>query len=1322
MKLSKLLSFVFVFCFSILIAIQTKEPYPKTTKKNTSSEPAADGPEEFIKFHKEIRTPEDASSPQYKNGFLISELRTAQHTAQAARKNGRTQANGVLEWKERGPSNVPGRTRGLLVDPADPTRNTWLAGSASGGVWKTINAGNSWTLITPDLSNLATTVLAMSVSNPNTIYVGTGEGFGNIDGVQGNGMYKSTDRGQTWNYLANTSNFDDVNRAIVDPGNENIAVVATNSGIYKTINGGSNWTKVLNLTIIQDLKATPGNFSIQYATQRGVGVLKSIDAGNSWVLSNVGMGQVLRCEIDISPAKTNRIFASCENGDSPKMLMSDDAGLTWSIVNLALNNVPLDFLGGTQPNDGQGWYDNTIACDPFDKDVIYFGGINLFRAKLESAASTGGVYSLEDAGYSSFMTLFSPGGSGFTNGNFDVGASANGTTVEIRFGPTRSQKAHRFLVPEGATSGVLAANYSYQDYVNVPFEIWDVTNNRQLMVSFRDQGRDGVFSLIPFNSDNSNSNLQSREYIFITNLAYNSAAPSTNISTNGGHLFNMMFNIWPFLASGASWPPSTNGTLRFKFNPQQQFNSTTTFITDGRAQYGNPNKNSIVHVDHHNIVMIPMTATTYKILNANDGGIFVSNTSSNPGLNDGEWSFAGNSYNTSQFYGADKRPGVEEYFGGMQDNGTWKSPSGIVANKTTSYSFNIGGDGFEVIWNNFDDKKLIGGAQGNIFRRSLDGGASWTAATSGLSGTHPFISKLANSRDNPDVLFTLSSAGVFRSLDFGQSWVLTSITDKWGGSSSLMDIEVSRANANIVWAGNGMANTGTLRNIQVSTNGGVSFVPTNNYTTTPLGAITKLASHPTEQNTAYALFSFAGRPKVLRTTDLGQTWTDISGFSGGAPSTNGFPDVAVYCLYVRTDNPDIIWAGTEIGIVESLDNGQTWALLNDFPKVSVWDIKAQDDQLIIATHGRGIWTAKLDAVQKSSLERPIIEIVGTSPKSELVVRYKLIAATDSSHVFVNSQNIGKISQQEAGTYLVKIIGTNPGNANVRIVGFKDKAPATSLTFPGKQLKLISPFQKQYFSVFKTLSDFSVENFLLSNFGTSNQSLQTAHDYFPNQEAIAILLQPIIVDGTNSNFFYQDVALVQPSAAGVSFGQPGFKDFVVVEATKDGLTWIPLKDGYNASANAQWLAAYSSNQTGNPSLSVDQNIDLKSKFKASDTLLFRFRLKADADQITGWGWSIDNLFIQQAPTGIELIETVRDLTLFPNPTTGKAKLQFMLLEESTVSIETIDAKGSVVGFPLTEKFLEGKHEKEIDLTAQSNGLYYIKVKTRGESKVIKVVKK
>ncbi|MFN8887305.1 MAG: WD40/YVTN/BNR-like repeat-containing protein, partial [Cyclobacteriaceae bacterium] len=690
-------------------------------------------------------------------------------------------------------------------------------------------------------------------------YIGTGEGFGNVDGVSGSGMFKTIDRGVTWSYMTSTVAFGDINRMIINPADENMVVVASNSGIFKTINGGTNWTKVSSLTFIQDLKATPGNFTIQYAAQNGVGVLKSVDSGDSWSLSNVGMGSVDRVEIALAPSKPQRIFASCDNGDTPKLLVSDDAGVSWSIVKTQLNGADLDFLGGTQPNDGQGWYDNTIACDPFDESVVYVGGINLFRFKLETSATTSDIYGvgLEDA--SSLLALVNFNG---TNGTFDVGASANKSSVEVRFGPGKSQKAHRFLVPEGATSGVAASNYSYTDYVTVPFEVWDVTNNKQLMVSFRDQGRNGTFDLIPSNTATTEATQQSREYIYINNVAYDAATPNADIAKNGGHQFSQMYFCWPVLAEGGVWPATANSTLRFNYLGQQKnFNSTTIFITDGRGQYGNPNKNSIVHVDHHNILMIPMSTSTYKILNANDGGVFISNTSATPGINDGEWTFAGNTYNTTQFYGADKRPGYDEYLGGSQDNGTWKSPANVTATKSTNYLFKIGGDGFEVLWHNTDDKKLIGGYQNNGFARSIDGGNTWSLATSGLSGTHPFISKLANSKDNPEVIYAVSSGGVFKSTNFGGSWTLTPITNKWGGASTFMDVDVSRANANIVWAGSGMANSGNVRNIHVSTNAGASFTTTTNYTDVALGAITKLATHPTEPNTAYVLFSFAGRPK-----------------------------------------------------------------------------------------------------------------------------------------------------------------------------------------------------------------------------------------------------------------------------------------------------------------------------------------------------------------------------------------------------------------------------------------------------------------------------
>ena len=120
--------------------------------------------------------------------------------------------------------------------------------------------------------------------------------------------------------------------------------------------------------------------------------------------------------------------------------------------------------------------------------------------------------------------------------------------------------AHRFLVPEGSTSGVPDANYTYAGYSEVPFEVWDVTRNKQLMVSFRDQDRNGEFNLRLQNTDGT-ALLQSREYIFIEDVDYNASGPSASVAVNGGMKYRLMFFFWPVLTPGSSWPndviPST---------------------------------------------------------------------------------------------------------------------------------------------------------------------------------------------------------------------------------------------------------------------------------------------------------------------------------------------------------------------------------------------------------------------------------------------------------------------------------------------------------------------------------------------------------------------------------------------------------------------------------------------------------------------------------------------------------------------------------------------------------------------------------------------
>jgi photosystem II stability/assembly factor-like uncharacterized protein len=1291
------------------------------------SEGRMDSPEEFIRFHQGIRTQEGKAAPGYEDNYQLKAL-ALMRKAQASKSHSlRTESgNGVIEWKERGPANVPGRTRGLIVDPDDATHKTWLAGSASGGIWRTTDAGTTWQWLTPDLPNLATTVLAMAASNHNIIYAGTGEGFGNLDGVMGHGIFKSTDRGITWNFLESTADMQEINRIIISPEDANVVIAASNEGIYRSINGGTTWTKVFT-GVVQDLKATPGNFNVQYAARYGIGVIKSTDGGVSWASANSGLTPTGRVEIDVSPVKTDRLFASAQgtlSGVSSDLYVSDDGGATWSLVELLLSNKALNYLGS------QGWYDNTIACDPYDKDVVYVGGIGLYRVQLTQggAGTAVGSYTMEEVNTQTFINLVNFGAAAY-QGKLSIGTAANKTNVEIRFGAGRNQMAHRFLVPEGATSGVPDGNYAFASYVNVPFEVWDVTNNRQLMVSFRDQDRNGQFNLYAQNTSGQPTE-QSREYIYIHNVPYDAAAPGSAIAVAGGHIFQNMYFIWPTLPVGGSWNPNSlpTSSLRFLYSEVIKVSSASASAADPYNEYDGKNNRTLVHPDQHNIIIIKESETlkTFRLLIANDGGVFLSQASSTPGTTQGEWIRAGKGYNTSQFYGADKRPGAQQYFGGMQDNSTYYSPEGIVADASTIYNTHnqLSGDGFEVIWHNLDEKKMIGGSQFNNFSRSLDGGLTWAKATSGLtlSGNNPdptkfpFISKLATSKQAPDIIFTAGSEGIYKSTDFGGSWTLSPITSNWG-LTSFIDVEVSRANANIIWAGSGMS---FGRNLYVATDGGLVYKQTKNYTQATLGNITKLASHPNEPSTAYALFSIAKAPKILRTKDLGETWEDISGFvTNNSASTRGFPDVAVYCLYVRPDNPDIIWAGTEIGIVESLNGGATWALIDEFPKVSVWDMKGQDDEIVIATHGRGIWTAKLETSQNGQIKNPVILGLGTSPKSDLLLKISLKENFDSTQVWINGSKAGKLAQVAPGDYVVTVKNAPQGTITTKLIGFTNAAPIHSSSVSGENL-VLKAYQKQYFNYFDAGADLVLGNFSIQQFGHANMSLKSQSLYPVNVELIATLKQPIIVTADYPFFFYRDVAIVEPGQPGALFGQPSFKDYVVVEATKDGYTWVPIADGYNASFNSGWLNAFNNSQAGSSALLVDHNINLTSKFNVNDTLLFRFRLFSD-NSITGWGWAIDDLYIQQKPTGVMEPVSATSMEVYPNPGNGNFRINYSLNASSPVDVTLLDISGRHVHTQSWKEKPPGNHSENFQLNLPE-GLYLLQLKTNQRLEVRKLVVK
>ena len=133
-----------------------------------------DEPAKFLEYHRGIRTRDGEVAPSYPSRNKWTELERSRDILARKRGSGmRTSANGVLEWKERGPGNVPGRTRAVFNVPGDPNNNTWLAGSATGGIWRTNDGGSTWTERSADFPAMPISSFA-SDANGSVIYAGTG--------------------------------------------------------------------------------------------------------------------------------------------------------------------------------------------------------------------------------------------------------------------------------------------------------------------------------------------------------------------------------------------------------------------------------------------------------------------------------------------------------------------------------------------------------------------------------------------------------------------------------------------------------------------------------------------------------------------------------------------------------------------------------------------------------------------------------------------------------------------------------------------------------------------------------------------------------------------------------------------------------------------------------------------------------------------------------------------------------------------------------------------------------------------------------------------
>jgi len=298
-----------------------------------------------------------------------------------------------LEWRNIGP-NRGGRSTavsGVLGDD-----QTYYMGTVGGGVWKTTDAGITWANITDGFLNTGTIgAIAVAPSDPNVIYVGTGEAP--IRGVMtssGDGVYKSTDAGKTWTHIG-LANSLHISKITIHPTNSEVAYVAVQGnpygpsddrGVYRTVDGGKTWNKihfVSNVTGVSDLSMDQKNPRILYAAmwdhQRlpwysrsggpGSGIYKTTDGGDTWTKLAEGLPKVVmgKIGVTVSPADPERVYAIIES-DEGGLYRSDDAGKTWRLMNKE------------RVLRARSWYYMHIQADATNADVVYVMNAPLMKS------------------------------------------------------------------------------------------------------------------------------------------------------------------------------------------------------------------------------------------------------------------------------------------------------------------------------------------------------------------------------------------------------------------------------------------------------------------------------------------------------------------------------------------------------------------------------------------------------------------------------------------------------------------------------------------------------------------------------------------------------------------------------------------------------------------------------------------------------------------------------------------------------------------------------------------------------------------------------
>lgn len=814
-----------------------------------------------------------------------------------------------------------GRVTGIAPDSIDP--NTIFISAASGGVWKTIDGGTSWTPLTDNLTDSTGTPIPLFMgaiaetrgsTGNKVIYAGTGEANNTPNSFYGEGILVSTDGGTTWTLTGQTQlQRTTISRIVIDPQNSMIAYAAvsnhgTNSigdtapvtGIYKTINGGGTWTNVTkaggkdNTDPWSDVVIDPtttGSTAVLFAAignSKGAaanGIYESTDGGTTWTPLGSAVNQI--------DAVDKITFGGTITGGTFKLTFDSQTtgDIKWSGTAAELEqNIQnaLDSLLGT----GNSLVSHSSATD----FAIHFQGA-LVGSDVPAVVSADG----------SGLTGTSPQVS-------IVNTTAGVANVGLPTGSTVGRISLAIAHPSGAAAATLYASISSS--AGTLFELARSTDGGTTWT-------------------NVTPNLKGDNYL-VKQGYYDNVVGINPANTSEVFVGGMLQNEDLFLGGGivesqdggATW---TDGT-------------THPDINKGTSGTNGP------HTDDHALAF----DASGTLLLGNDGGVFrlTSNDITTPNI---VWTNLNANLETIQFTGIALDPtNANKAYGGSQDNGVEKFTG------TLSWTELLRADGGFTRVDPFSTTTVYAEQQDITLQISNDGGTSFTPITNGLSGnTNHFAPFVLDPSTSGRVLW--GSDSLFESLDAGGNWTaiakpgVNGFDTKPAGAAhvSIDAIAVAPSDPKTIYVTAG-------GDIFVTTNGNMGAATIWTKIDAPAPAtdsFNDIAVEPTDSKTAYIVrnrFSSGGE-HVFKTID-GATWTDITG------NLPNFPVDSIVIDPRGTSTSRILYVGTDVGVYSSSDGGTTWApFQSGMPNAQVAEMEIVPGlgTLAATTFGRGAFEIQL---------------------------------------------------------------------------------------------------------------------------------------------------------------------------------------------------------------------------------------------------------------------------------------------------------------------------------------------------------------------------